>query len=115
MEAPVRISESSCQDRRNHEEKAGTLEEKQNSRVTALLRTLIVENSPPDVERMLSELADFSFAVEYTLVETREEFVAALAGNNFNALLADYRLPGWSGLDALAELRRISKDIPFLM
>jgi two-component system cell cycle sensor histidine kinase/response regulator CckA len=95
--------------------KAGTLEVTPTSRMTKPFRTLIVENSQSDIELILIELRESGFVVEPTLVETREEFRAALAGNDFDAVLADYRLPNWSGLDALEELRRTGKDIPFLL
>ena len=95
--------------------KSGTLEETQNPRISTPLRALIVEDSRDDIDLMLFELRESGFQVEYTLVETKEKFRAALAGNSFDAVLADYRLPSWSGLDALVELRRTGKDIPFLL
>jgi DNA-binding NtrC family response regulator len=79
------------------------------------LRALIVEHSHQDIDSMLFEPRESGFLVKHTLVETREDFRAALAGNNFDAVLADYQLPNWSGLDALAELRRTGKDTPFLL
>ena len=72
---------------------------------TAPLRVLLVEHSPHDIELILFELRDSGFRVEPTLVETRDEFHRALANGSFDAVLADYRLPGWCGLDAFADLR----------
>ena len=95
--------------------KAGTLEATSTSKIAAPFRALIVEHSGSDIESMLFELRESGFLVEHTLVETREDFRAALAEKDFDAVLADYRLPSWSGLDALVELRRTGKDIPFLL
>jgi two-component system cell cycle sensor histidine kinase/response regulator CckA len=95
--------------------KPGTLEKTQNSKISTLLRALIVEHSVVDVDSILLELRESGFLVEPTLVETPEEFRAALAENSFDAVLADYKLPNWSGLDALFELRGTGKDIPFLL
>jgi CheY-like chemotaxis protein len=95
--------------------KAGTLEATLTSKTLTPLRALIVEHSHQDIDSMLFELRESGFPVEHTLVETREDFRAALAGNNFDAVLADYRIPNWSGLNALAELRRTGKDTPFLL
>ena len=82
---------------------------------TAPLRVLLIEHSKHDVELILFELHDSGFRIEPTLVETRDEFHQALTNASFDAVLADYRLPGWSGLDAFAELRAAGRDIPFLL
>ncbi len=82
---------------------------------TAPLRVLLVEHSSHDIELILFELRDSGFRVEPILVETRDEFHRALASGSFDAVLADYRLPGWSGLDAFADLRASGRDIPFLL
>jgi two-component system cell cycle sensor histidine kinase/response regulator CckA len=95
--------------------KSGTLEEVRSSEITTPLRALILEHSHRDIELMLFELKESGFRVDHTRVETKEEFRAALAENNFDVVLADYRLPEWSGLDALVELRSTGKDIPFLL
>ena len=49
------------------------------------------------------------------MVALQEEFLAALQANTYDIVLADYRLPGWSGLDALEILRREGNDIPFIL
>ena len=81
----------------------------------APLHALIVENSPHDIDLMLFELRDSGFHVEPTAVKTRDEFKRVLATQNFDFVLADYRLPGWSGLDAFVDLRAVGLDIPFLL
>jgi two-component system, cell cycle sensor histidine kinase and response regulator CckA len=81
----------------------------------APLRLLLIEHSPQDIELILFELCDSGFRIEPTRVETREDFRRALKSGSFDAVLADYRLPGWCGLDAFAELRAAGRDIPFLL
>jgi len=39
----------------------------------------------------------------------------AIARRNFDLIICDYRMPGKSGLDLLAELRRIHSTTPVLM
>ena len=95
--------------------KSGTLEEIQSAKATTPLRALILEHSGHDVELMVFELEQSGFQVKHTVVETREEFHAALAEKDFDAVLADYRLPTWSGLEALAELRSAGNNVPFLL
>ncbi len=95
--------------------KSSTIEEVRRPAATTPLRVLILENSRSDVDLVLLELQQAGFQVDHTLVETREQFRAALAEKNYDAVLADYRLPSCSGLDAFAELRDLGKDIPFLL
>lgn len=95
--------------------KTVTLEETPKSKVLTPLRALIVGYSHNDLDLILFELRESGFDVEHTVVSSREEFRTAVAGNSFDVVLADYRLPSWSGLDALVELRRAGKDIPFLL
>jgi len=91
------------------------LEETPKSKVLTPLRALIVGYSHGDLDSILLELRESGFDVEHAVAESREDFRAAVAENNFDVVLADYRLPSWSGLDALVELRRAGKDIPFLL
>jgi two-component system cell cycle sensor histidine kinase/response regulator CckA len=95
--------------------KSPALEEIPLVQATAPLRVLLVENSPADIELILFALRDSGFRVEPILVETREAFHRALQDRPFDVVLADYRLPGWSGLDAFADLRASGHDIPFLL
>src|ERR1700744_5487945 len=95
--------------------KSPVLEETPLVRATAALRVLLVEDSPHDIELILFELRHSGFRVEPTLVETRDEFHRVLVNGSFDIVLADYRLPGWCGLDAFADLREAGRDIPFLL
>ena len=95
--------------------KPGVLEQAPLATATVPLHALIVENSANDADLILCELRDSGFLVKSTLVETRDAFRAALRDQSFDVVLADYRLPGWSGLDAFADLRSAGHNIPFLM
>jgi PAS domain S-box-containing protein len=79
------------------------------------LRALILEDTEDDLELILRNLREAGFNLEYTHAQNEEEFRAALCGNDFDVVLSDYRLPAWTGIDALLELRRTNKDIPFLL
>jgi two-component system cell cycle sensor histidine kinase/response regulator CckA len=82
---------------------------------TSPLRVLLIENSQHDVDLILFELRDSGYRVEPTLVQTRDEFHCALKNGAFDVVLADYRLPGWCGLDAFADLRTAGRDTPFFL
>jgi CheY-like chemotaxis protein len=95
--------------------KAMLLNEMRPPENTMALRLLILENEAHDAELTLLELRASGFDVEYTLAQDREQFLAALENGKVDAILADYRLASWTGLDALKELRASGKDIPFLL
>jgi two-component system, cell cycle sensor histidine kinase and response regulator CckA len=85
------------------------------SNVTVSLRALILADTNRDAASIVLVLKQGGFDVNPTLVRTQQEFREAIAQEHFDAVLADYRLTDWSGLDALTELRNSGKDIPFLM
>src|SRR6266478_2214883 len=95
--------------------KTGTLEEAGTLKAMAPLHVLIVEHSRNDVELILHELRGAGFYLDHTLAENKEQFRRALQHENFDAILSDYRLPNWTGLEALQELRATGREIPFLL
>ena len=95
--------------------KSDTLEEFGAQKATTPLHVLIVEHSRNDVELILLELREAGLRIDYTVAENREQFCRALQQENFDAILSDYRLPNWTGLEALKELHETGRDIPFLL
>jgi two-component system, cell cycle sensor histidine kinase and response regulator CckA len=83
--------------------------------ITAPVQLLIVEHSVDDVELILLELKKAGVQIHNTTVEDKRQFRAALADRTFDAVLSDYRLPTWSGMDVLRELRGTDKNTPFLL
>ncbi len=79
------------------------------------LCVLLVEHSQADAELCLQELKKAGFNVRADLVQTPEEFTERLRSNAYDIVLADYRLPNWTGLEALALLRQLRKEIPFVL
>ena len=82
---------------------------------TRPLRLLILENEPQDAELTLHELRASGFEIESTVTQGREQFLAALLEGRYDAILADYRLPDWTGVEALKEVRASGRDTPFLL
>jgi len=91
--------------------KTGTLEEVGTLKAAAPLHVLIVENLPNDVALMLLELRKAGLYLDHTLGRNKEQFRHALQQDQFDAILCDYRLPGWTGLEALQVLRETVGDI----
>jgi PAS domain S-box-containing protein len=79
------------------------------------LRVLLVEHDAKDAELCLKELERSGFALRADTVSTPEEFASRLHINSYDVVLADFRLPGWTGLAALEHLRQLGLDIPFIL
>jgi signal transduction histidine kinase/FixJ family two-component response regulator len=83
--------------------------------VPQALRILIVEDSPADAELVVMELARAGLQPESTRVETPESFIEALERQTWDVVIADYRLPGWSGVRALHIMQERNVDLPFII
>jgi two-component system cell cycle sensor histidine kinase/response regulator CckA len=95
--------------------KSGMLEQREMRTETPPLRVLIVEDSPRDVEIILLELRDSGFEIGHKIVENETEFRAAIEAEAFDAVICDYRLPSWTGMDAMKALHGRGMDVPFLL
>jgi two-component system sensor histidine kinase UhpB len=79
------------------------------------VRLLILEDNPMDLELTLSTLKRGGLALESRHVSTREEFVTAFAEGGWDLILADYWLPGFTGLEALEAVRKVDALLPFVL
>ena len=81
-------------------------------------RVLHLEDSEPDHELALLSLQRGGLRVRARRVETRADFLAALA-EPWDVVLSDYHLPGFTGLDALQMLREhqtaAAGSVPFIL
>jgi PAS domain S-box-containing protein len=82
---------------------------------SAPLRLLLLEPVTPDAESILQHLKRAGFQCRAKLAATLDDFLAQLPRFDFDIVLADYLLPGWTGLDALARLRQTGRDVPFIL
>ncbi|HXQ27595.1 MAG TPA: response regulator [Candidatus Acidoferrales bacterium] len=79
------------------------------------LRLLIAEDDPNDLELCLRNLKKSGVRFEASTVSTREEFIQKLREQPFDVVLADYRMKGWTGMDALAAVKEICPDVPLVL
>jgi PAS domain S-box-containing protein len=82
--------------------------------VTVPLRVLIVEDSADDAELLLRELRRNGYAPQGRRVETATELQGALDEHDWDLILSDYTLPGFSGTHALTLVRGRETDTPFI-
>lgn len=78
-------------------------------------RILIVEHDASDAELCRHVLRKANRHFQIDVVASRDDYLARIRETPYDAVLSDYRMPGWSGLDALEMLRREGKDTPFLL
>ncbi len=82
--------------------------------MTVPLRVLLVEDSPDDAELIVARLVEEGFQPDWQQVQTEPEYLAALESNP-DLILADWRLPHFSGRRALLLVRERGLDIPFVI
>ncbi len=79
-----------------------------------VLRVLHLEDSDLDHELAMAHLQRAGLQVQSQRIESRAEFAAALDGD-WDLILSDYNLPGFSGLQALDMLRDSGRLWPFIL
>ena len=78
------------------------------------LRLLLVEDSEADAELLALELRRAGFALEFERVDSAATLAAALDRAPWDLIISDNSMPGFSGTEALAQLRSRGLDIPFI-
>ncbi|HEX6640885.1 MAG TPA: PAS domain S-box protein, partial [Thermoanaerobaculia bacterium] len=79
------------------------------------MRLLLLEDSVHDAELTIAALERDGLRFEKRVVATRDEYLRALNEEPWSAILSDYHLPGFSGIEALRLLRERDDDLPFIV
>lgn len=79
------------------------------------LRVLLVEDSTDDAELNQLELQRTGFVVDSCRVETRETTLEALRSREWDLVLSDHALPGFSSHEVLELLDELSLDTPCII
>jgi two-component system, cell cycle sensor histidine kinase and response regulator CckA len=82
---------------------------------SAPIRVLLVEHDGDDIELCLRELKRDGLTVDARIAATRDEFAAAARDSAFDVILADFRLPNWTGIDVLNLARELGLDAPLIL
>ncbi|HVW84915.1 MAG TPA: response regulator, partial [Bryobacteraceae bacterium] len=75
---------------------------------------LQLEDSVLDADLELSHLSRAGLELEARRVDTREDFSRALDEQRFDLIIADFHLPNFNGLEALAIAREKVPETPFI-
>jgi PAS domain S-box-containing protein len=78
------------------------------------LHLLLVEDNALDAELTLTQLERADYRVDVQIVYTEQGFVAALEASDFDVILADFVMPVFSGVEALAIARERVPHTPFI-
>lgn len=78
------------------------------------LRLLQLEDNSVDAELITATLIEGGIPCQSQLVDSRQAFLAALKAGRIDLILADYSIPGFDGMAALALARQHCPDVPFL-
>ena len=79
------------------------------------LRLLLVENSKADAKLIVHELRKEGLDLDFVRVNTPQDLEAALDENNWDAVIADYGIPEFTGLEALRIIHDKGLDLPFIL
>jgi len=78
------------------------------------LRVLILEDDPGDAELIVRELKLAGLSIDWRQVASEADFVAQLDAPT-DVILADYGLPGFNALSALAHVSQRGMRVPFIV
>jgi PAS domain S-box-containing protein len=79
------------------------------------LRVLIVEDEDDDALILLRVLRHAGYDITYERVDTAEALEGALDRQTWDIITADYSLPQFNGLAALAQVKERGLDLPFII
>jgi PAS domain S-box-containing protein len=79
------------------------------------LRVLIVEDSEDDALLLVRVLRRSGYELTYERVDTEAAMNAALDKHAWDIIIADYTMPEFDGLAALAVMQRRGLDLPFIV
>jgi len=82
--------------------------------VSKAIKVLVVEDSDDDTRLAMRMLRSGGFEPTYQRVQDVQALKAALKQERWDAVISDFRMPGFNGVDALDVFRATGLDIPFI-
>jgi two-component system, cell cycle sensor histidine kinase and response regulator CckA len=78
-------------------------------------RILLLEDNKADAKLCFAELARAGFECDSEVVSTAKDFTERVQTQRYDLILADFRLPDWTGLEAVQWLRSSGSTVPFIL
>jgi two-component system cell cycle sensor histidine kinase/response regulator CckA len=85
------------------------------SAVPGSLRVLLVEDSDADADLIVHAITRGFPGASFDWAVSRKQFTERLAAADYDIVIADYRLPDWTGMEAVREMRHLGRDIPLIL
>ncbi|MCC7573241.1 MAG: PAS domain S-box protein [Candidatus Methanofastidiosum sp.] len=79
------------------------------------LRVLLVEDSLDDAELIVRLINKGGYSVYHERIETAKKMRDALKNREWDIIIADYKMPSFTGIKALDILNEFGIDIPFIL
>lgn len=79
------------------------------------IRLLILEDSEDDALLLVRHLSKTFKTVHYKICDDLNAFVSHLKSDDTDIIISDYRLNGFTGIDAFILYKSLNLDIPFIM
>jgi len=79
------------------------------------IKILILEDNSADAELMVRELKKADLYIEVEITEIEKDFVNLIKTFKPDVILSDYMLPTFDGMEALAIVKELSPDTPFII
>ncbi|TCK19427.1 PAS domain S-box-containing protein/diguanylate cyclase (GGDEF)-like protein [Thiogranum longum] len=83
--------------------------------MTAPIRMLLVEDNDDDAQLLLVRLRRAGYTPDYIRVDNADSLKQALQDHDWQIVVSDYAMPGFSGLEALRILREHNRNTPFIL
>jgi diguanylate cyclase (GGDEF)-like protein/PAS domain S-box-containing protein len=84
-------------------------------RVNTPVKVLVVEDSEDDAKLALRALRRGGFDPTSRRVQAAADLETALVEERWDAVISDFKMPGFTGMDALRIFRSTGLDIPFIL
>jgi PAS domain S-box-containing protein len=82
---------------------------------SATLAVLLLEDNPVDAELAIRKLKSAGFQIAVDGARSAQEFQARAQQKPYDIIIGDYRIPGWTGLEAVKWLRSSGITTPFVL
>jgi PAS domain S-box-containing protein len=83
--------------------------------VTQAVKVLMLEDSEDDAKLALRALRHGGFEPTHRRIQTAAELKSALVHERWDAVISDFMMPGFTGIEALGIVRAADLDIPFIL